>query len=448
MKDRSNFFKLTEEERNSLMEAGEVYIDNEGNLVNANNKEAERLKKYMEDLIPCSYGYLKNIEKDIMEQELPYVMSIEGDFGSGKTHFITRFVQYLEDKGISSIYFNALDCDILSPTIAILNVISKKGGKFEKLSKILHKLSESICSSVRVGPINYQINLGQFFQKDDMEKIKKELQKIIKEEGRMVLFVDELDRCDSRSCLELLKIIKHFFDLEGLFIILSFSPRSLKLALLKEFGSDFEEDNSENYLTKFIDHRTKIYGIDDISYKMAVLLFIKEYGHEISKKDLINISSIFEKKKLSIREIKKRVKRVMELDKSFPLRRNLELFAYISCRYDEDLNKIKDIKYIHDHYYKTQQIDYKRIVLFRNFLNRYKELQKDRKKWSNYEHIVKSFCITKYVDEAENASYGDLIDHVREYYSQICRDQGNARKLTEIFLEDLFNEIEKVLKDV
>lgn len=105
MKDKSNFYKLSEEERKQLQEDGDVCIDDKGNIV----KDGQKLKKYMEDLLLCAYGYLKNIEKDIKEKELPYVMSIEAGFGSGKTHFVTRLCQYLIDNGIKTIYFNALE---------------------------------------------------------------------------------------------------------------------------------------------------------------------------------------------------------------------------------------------------------------------------------------------------------------------------------------------------
>jgi chromosomal replication initiation ATPase DnaA len=44
-------------------------------------------------------------------RELPYVMSIEGGFGSGKTYFITRFCEYIRDNGINTIYLNCESCD-------------------------------------------------------------------------------------------------------------------------------------------------------------------------------------------------------------------------------------------------------------------------------------------------------------------------------------------------
>ena len=79
----------------------------------------------MEDLLPCAYEYLKNIEKDINEKELPHVMSIEAGFGSGKTHFVTRLCQYLIDNKIHAVYFNAFDYDDMDPKLAILDAVSK-----------------------------------------------------------------------------------------------------------------------------------------------------------------------------------------------------------------------------------------------------------------------------------------------------------------------------------
>ena len=439
MRDKANFFELSEAEQEQLQADGDVCIDNKGNIVT----NGQKLKKYMEDLLPCAYEYLKNIEKDINEQELPHVMSIEAGFGSGKTHFVTRLCQYLRDNKIHAVYFNAFDYDDdMAPKLAILDAVSKSYEKNTVFNNLWQNLKNSINVNVNFG-LGCSIDLAKLHVKNEMQKIKETLQKTIKENERMVLIIDELDRCDPRFCVNLLEAIKHFFDLDGLFTILSFSDKALLAALSNTYGSDFIKNNSENYLTKFIDHRTKIYGTDNISYSMAVLKFFQDNNVEVSKEDLKNISTVFNRMKLSVREVKRCVERTISLTKSLSNRDDLELYAYIACRYDKDFDKIADMKYINDYDNEEGQLFSDRCKQFEDFCGNCIYSQSNKNIRNSRVNICREFCITKYINVG---FYRMLRNNIRDYYQIICKDSGNAKKLAEIFLSELFEKINNALK--
>ncbi|MDR0678075.1 MAG: KAP family NTPase, partial [Holosporaceae bacterium] len=82
-------------------------------------------KKYWEDLPPGAQRFANNILSDIKNKELPYVLSIEGEFGNGKTHFITRFCEHIKDSGIESIYINAFKFDYTDPLLCIIKQMSQ-----------------------------------------------------------------------------------------------------------------------------------------------------------------------------------------------------------------------------------------------------------------------------------------------------------------------------------
>ncbi len=435
MRDKANFFELSEEEREQFQADGDVCIDDKGNIV----ENGQKLKKYMEDLLPCAYEYLKNIEKDIKEKELPHVMSIEAGFGSGKTHFVTRLCQYLIDNKIHAVYFNAFDYDDMDPKLAILDAVSKSYEKNTLFNNLWQNLKNSTNININLG-LGCSIDLAKLHLKDEMQKIKEALQKTIEENNRVVLIIDELDRCDPRFCVNLLETIKHFFDLDGLFTILAFSDKALLAALSNTYGSDFIKNNAENYLTKFIDHRTKIYGTDNISYSMAVLKFFQDNNVEISKEDLEKISTVFNKMKLSVREVKRCVERIISLIK-FSNNKNLELYAYIACRYDKDFDKIADMKYIND--YEEGRFFSERSKQFEKFEENCVRLQSNGNIWESCVKICNEFCITKYI---KMGFYSTLQNNIRDYYQVMCKDSGNAKKLAEIFLSDLFAKINNVLK--
>lgn len=459
MKDKSNFFKLSAEERKQLQEDGDVCIDDKGNIV----EHGQKLQKYLEDLLPCAYGYLKNIEKDIKEKELPHVMSIEAGFGSGKTHFVTRLCQYLIDNGIKAVYFNAFEYDNMNPKLAILDVISKNHEKNTSFNNLWQNLKNSISVNLNLGLGGCLIDLANLHLKDELQKIKEALQKAIEENERMVLIIDELDRCDPRFCMNLLETIKHFFDLDGLFTILSFSDKALLAALSNTYGLDFIKNNSENYLTKFIDHRTKIYGTDNISYSKVVSKFFQD--NEVSKIDLERISIVFNGMKLSVREVKRCVERTISLMKSSYIG-FLELYAYIACRYDKDFEKIPPIEDVYDPYDEKERLEkaeiyynlniynpcdekeqlFSKIVdLWNSFLSKCKYGSKNEKIRDNCIKIAHEFCIIRYVNDG--IGYKGLQDDIRDYYKIICKDSGNAKKLAEFFLSDLFEKISATLEN-
>lgn len=69
-------------------------------------------------------------------------------------------------------------------------------------------------------------------------------------EQRVVVFVDELDRCRPTYAIKLLERIKHLFDVEGLIFVLSVDKTQLGHAIQGVYGSGCD---AEGYLRRFID---------------------------------------------------------------------------------------------------------------------------------------------------------------------------------------------------
>lgn len=174
-----------------------------------------------------------------------------------------------------------------------------------------------------------------------MEKAREAIQKKIKERGQLLFVIDELDRCNPHFCINLLETVKHFFDINGVFVILSFNRRTILQALSSIYGIDFLKDTKgENYLTKFIDERREIYGIDSELY----LRVIREYfqKNKIRNSLLRSVASVFSEMRLSLREAKICAMRVADIISKTGNENNIELYSYISCRYDRNFEKIEN----------------------------------------------------------------------------------------------------------
>lgn len=99
---------------------------------------------------------------------------------------------------------------------------------------------------------------------------------------KLVLVVDELDRCRPDYAMKVLEIIKHFFDVEGLFVIIPTNQSALENSLKALYGIDYKNTNieikGENYFKKFF---TKDKKMPKPDYKALV----KDY---INKEELSN----------------------------------------------------------------------------------------------------------------------------------------------------------------
>jgi hypothetical protein len=96
------------------------------------------------------------------------------------------------------------------------------------------------------------------------KKIKEFLNSLLAEQGeRLVIIVDELDRCNPIFAVRLLEKIKHYFDNENITFILSINSYELQNTIKNYYGERF---NATGYLNRFIDLRVVLPPVDLQSY--------------------------------------------------------------------------------------------------------------------------------------------------------------------------------------
>ena len=66
-----------------------------------------------------------------------------------------------------------------------------------------------------------------FFHKHVSDYLKEELDGI-KNTHRLVIFIDDLDRCTPEGALEILESIKTFFDIEGIIYVIGMDPSTIE----------------------------------------------------------------------------------------------------------------------------------------------------------------------------------------------------------------------------
>ena len=231
--------------------------------------EVDPLQPWNDDLLGRKQvaDRLTNI---IRHQSAPFVVSIDGYWGTGKTFLLKRWQKELESEGFRSIYFNAWEDDFCDdPLVAIIGQLTDhfKEGKFSAaIGKIRENAGPLILQNARGVLKKYtgvtlvieegeQDPLDEYTsQRATKDEIKEQLAKLsgqVREDtGKPVVFIiDELDRCRPTFAIELLERVKHIFDVPNMVFVFGVNRGELCSSLRSIYG----EIDADIYLRRFFD---------------------------------------------------------------------------------------------------------------------------------------------------------------------------------------------------
>ena len=207
---------------------------------------------------------ITDLSKLIEGQKKALVLSVNADWGAGKTTFVRLWKAYLKTQGIESIYFSAWEDDFSNePLVAILGELNiyienlnqeETKEEFAKAKKLALKILPTLVNIVAGGAAE-QLTTAVIDQyqtkKTDLDKLKESIIKVLKainSDKPFVIFIDELDRCKPLYAIELLERIKHIFDIERLIFVLSMDKKNLAKSIQSQYGNI----DTDNYLRRFI----------------------------------------------------------------------------------------------------------------------------------------------------------------------------------------------------
>ncbi|MEK7718677.1 MAG: P-loop NTPase fold protein [Bacteroidota bacterium] len=212
-----------------------------------------------------------------------FVLTINNEWGTGKTTFVKMWQRQLIIEGFKTLYFNAWENDFensaLTALMSELSSLKEKGtaNLFKKVlkngtiltksvlpillkaamakyldKKVVKELFEGVAdssndmlqtqiqeyTSKKVGLKEFKISLEEFVQKSSIGK-------------PIVFIIDELDRCRPDYAVDVLEKVKHFFGVPGIVFVLSIDKTQLGNAIRGVYGSD--RLNADEYLRRFID---------------------------------------------------------------------------------------------------------------------------------------------------------------------------------------------------
>jgi len=246
-----------------------------------------------------SLGY--TIANLIKRSHPRFTIGIYGEWGTGKTTLMRSIEASLKENNGKSeqkvlpVWFNAwkFEREEHLASIALMKTIAFTMQGHVKFDAISHSIFKGLSIPGRdvkqkyildsltnnsVIPYEFDVKLKHL---NDLEKhsiyfdglkvIKNEIEKIRNIEGgkeyRVVVFIDDLDRCSSKKALEVLESIKVFLDIEGFVYVIGLSHKTVTKLITRAYKE------------------TGVQGEDYIQKIIQIPIRIPEWSHE----NLINL---------------------------------------------------------------------------------------------------------------------------------------------------------------
>lgn len=241
-----------------------------------------------------------------------YIIAIDGNWGSGKTFFakqvkciidaqneiigedsheIKKIIEQEKSmrntqvscKNMVTFYYDAWANDndsdpLLSIIYSMIN--DNEGIFFDNQERNTSDMIAGIISCIP-GMSGVKDAMASIKGNDILTSIKQEkdlkrrfdefLNLIIAERGeRLVVFIDELDRCSPQFAIKLLERIKHFFTDERITVVYTINKMQLQHVIKNNYGEGFD---ASRYLDRFFDIQMRLLEIDKKDY-------ISQFGDE------------------------------------------------------------------------------------------------------------------------------------------------------------------------
>lgn len=261
--------------------------------------------------------YLSSLIRLISNINDNEVICIDGDWGVGKTFLVKQLIylieHYNEDNNqgqfklveperdiLSNIcnknlvfYYNAWENDDHSDVLEsiIYNILneypkykSEISSKFDKtgaIKEVLNILTKIISSKFfnidlsteKIEKIKTFNDLSDEINTyEERKKLFKKLINKILIDKRMILVIDELDRCNPNFATKILEVIKHY-NLPNVTVIIVSNNNELQNTIKQQYGQSF---NSYTYLNRFFDYTMTIDNSRSIVYAKKYLEFRAE----------------------------------------------------------------------------------------------------------------------------------------------------------------------------
>ena len=165
-------------------------------------------------------------------------ISLDAKWGAGKTFYVRQIEQ-------------------------TLNYLTKKFKGLDIEQDVEDVFSNSLLSKTKINYTYLPIYYDAWLYDNHVDPLMSLMQVfnsiIVENVQKLVIFIDELDRCRPNFAIEMLERIKHYFDDDRIIFVASINREQLIHSISKYYGTNFD---STGYLDKFFDRNVYLPEID------------------------------------------------------------------------------------------------------------------------------------------------------------------------------------------
>ncbi len=236
------------------------------------------------------FNSLSKTISNIIRNSIPhFTIGIYGEWGTGKTTLMKSIERNLSEnqenneQSFLPIWFNAwrYEREDSLATVSLLKTVGYVMANheiFDSLSKTIFKgltivgkdmiqqiAMQAVSKTQQVADEEIEVKmdyLNKLYRDsvyyEGLDKIKKEMETIREQKGdyRVVIFIDDLDRCSPVKALEVLESIKLFLDIEGFVFVIGLSHKTVTHLISQAYSSTGVK--GEDYIKKIIQIPIKI----------------------------------------------------------------------------------------------------------------------------------------------------------------------------------------------
>ena len=192
-------------------------------------------------------SYAEQIQEILEDSKTPtpFSIAVHGEWGSGKTTLIQRVYENLAKKYVNKddfniIWFNAWEYERIDPATALMTKIALQyETRNKKLLNIFKKITLFLTNTALKSTTNVSLeDVQKMFESSikEIPTIRNELETAIGDNGRLVVIVDDLDRCLVDNSLKILEAVKLFFHAKGIIFLIAVDIEKLERAWVLRYN--------------------------------------------------------------------------------------------------------------------------------------------------------------------------------------------------------------------
>ncbi len=217
--------------------------------------------------------YVDGLCNYIVNCDSPMTISIQGDWGSGKTSMMNMIKERIADK-VHPIWFNTWQFSqfqmqnelTVSMLCALLSELDYSQDKVKKVVGFLSGaaktaagiLTEMVAGGIAADKVTGAFEGGNVDFAEEIKNLKNKFQEAVNDKlkktqkDRVVIFVDDLDRLQPAKAVELLEVLKVFLDCENCVYVLAVDYEVVTQGIKQKFGDMVGEQKGKSFFDKII----------------------------------------------------------------------------------------------------------------------------------------------------------------------------------------------------